>query len=418
MEESSNKKNINASQDLSALMAMGLPDEALSGILDAIKTEKKTNEEPSNKKIHFNANQDMSALMAMGLPPEVLMTLNAIKTSTEAEEDQHLKKVVIDNNKKDLSHLHGMGLPDEVIQTLRGIKSEDFKVEQAKSQAREAQAAKEAQLAWQTKENKAKNDLVGLKFNPLTGTFDMPKDKMLSMMKEHQNNVEAHLTKTQISQNITHGVSEQKQENFEMANFDSLLNFSSPINVVSEIQQKQPDPTPVSEAIVQNPSEIDELNLGVLNKLAGDLNNTNPNINVSTTIDYNEQEQNALIKSFQISEEGVFLGIILNITKKSEAIAILNNHCETKYPLDYIDNILSYDDKGITMYVEDDLVNQLEFKKGFDGVTSKGLKLGDNVSQALEIYGKPMMKTPRGAVWKNFKIFYEKEIIHSIKIQR
>ncbi|MEK7432496.1 MAG: hypothetical protein AABZ74_05130 [Cyanobacteriota bacterium] len=347
-------------------------------------------ETPLSKKINLNASQDLSAFMSMGLPPEVLMTLTSIKEASDIEKENETiktKKVFVENQQKDLSHLHGMGLPDEVIQTLRGIKSEDFKNQKAQSEAKQAQLLSQQQFTKST----IPPGLSGMKFNPLTGGFNVPKELL-----DKANNIK----------NVEIDNREEILTNQNIVNFD---------NLVPQIKKE--------EVIPELPFEIPTMSLSdLVSSMNSNISNDNNNISVSETINYSENEskqvENALIRSMQISEEGVFLGIILNLTKKSEAIEILNKQCKTQFSHDYDDNIISYELDGINMYIEEDLVLQLEFKRGFEGSTVKGLKIGDNVEKALELYGKPVMKTPKGAVWKNFKVFYEKDIIHSIKIQR
>lgn len=142
-------------------------------------------------------------------------------------------------------------------------------------------------------------------------------------------------------------------------------------------------------------------------------------INISQTNQFTADEATALVRSFNISEEGVFLGIIMGSTSKSQAIEILSKYSNMKYQPDTTEAILAYDDISITVYFDDEnIVNQLEFSKNFRGNTSKGLKIGDTVETAIALYGNPTMKSPKGAFWKNLKVFCTDGYITSIKIQR
>ncbi|MFN8670701.1 MAG: hypothetical protein U0457_01295 [Candidatus Sericytochromatia bacterium] len=412
-------------------------------------------ENPAGKKISFTSGQDMSALMAMGLPPEVLSTLTSIKQEEKKSEEITTKKVVIEQKSQDLSHLHGMGLPDEVIQTLRGIKSEDFKTQKAQQQAKEAQVLAQMQAKAMPPE------LKGLKFNPLTGGFNVPQE-LVDKLNINQNQA----PQMQVQESKTQYQSKQDDFNLpknteQVVNFDSLLGNTINTSIPIEKPKEEPKPeitfddilklasapkvdtntissTPTIENTISDSFSLPTISLDSLvsntttnlfdllnvteNKPIENKPTENTQINVSQTVNYTESEKteinSALVRSLQVSEEGVFIGIILNITKKPEAIDILNKQCKTQFPTDYIDNIIGYEKEGITLYVEDDIVTQIEFKRGFEGSTSKGLKIGDNLEKAIELYGKPTMKTPKGAVWRNFKIFYDKEVIHSIKIQR
>ena len=141
-------------------------------------------------------------------------------------------------------------------------------------------------------------------------------------------------------------------------------------------------------------------------------------INISVTNNYTPQEATSLVKSFNINEEGLFLGIIIGATTKTTAMEIISQYSTTKWQENTNESILAYDDISVTLYFDDDIVSQLEFGKGFRGHTSKGLKIGDTMETAVEIYGAPRMKSPRGAVWDKIKVFISDGYITSIKIQK
>ncbi|RYX90546.1 hypothetical protein EON78_06945 [bacterium] len=144
-----------------------------------------------------------------------------------------------------------------------------------------------------------------------------------------------------------------------------------------------------------------------------------PAISITETNNYTPDEKTSIVRSFNINEEGVFLGIILGSTTKSQAIEILTKFSSYKYDMETAESILSYDDLSITVYHDDEnIVNQLEFGKSFRGNTSKGLKIGDTVETATFLYGPPTMKSPKGAFWKNLKVFCTDGYITSIKIQK
>ncbi len=142
-------------------------------------------------------------------------------------------------------------------------------------------------------------------------------------------------------------------------------------------------------------------------------------INISNTNQYTMDEATSIVRSFNISEEGVFLGIIMGVTNKSQAIDTLSKYSSYKYDVETSENILTYDDISITIYFDDEnVVNQLEFGKSFRGNTSKGLKIGDTIENAIALYGNPTMKSPKGAFWKNLKVFCSDGYITSIKLQK
>ncbi|MBC7475477.1 MAG: hypothetical protein H7263_14400 [Candidatus Sericytochromatia bacterium] len=145
----------------------------------------------------------------------------------------------------------------------------------------------------------------------------------------------------------------------------------------------------------------------------------NDRLKISSTNSYTPKESNDLIKSFIVDEEGIFLGITIGLTNKPQAINIISQYSGCKFEENTSESILAYDDIALTIYLDDnDIVNQLEFAKDFTGATSKGLKMGDLIDKAVELYGAPKMKSPRGAMWSNLKIFCSDGNITSIKIQK
>jgi hypothetical protein len=60
----------------------------------------------------------------------------------------------------------------------------------------------------------------------------------------------------------------------------------------------------------------------------------------------------------------------------------------------------------------------LQFGDFYKGTTSKGLKIGDSVEKAIELYGAPRMKTPKGAIWPSFGVFCKHEHICTIRLQK
>lgn len=122
------------------------------------------------------------------------------------------------------------------------------------------------------------------------------------------------------------------------------------------------------------------------------------------------------VKKLFIDESGVALGIIVGSTKKEEVFELMRNFTQT-VPTD--DGILFfYSDLSLTIFFDDDIVSEMKFGTHYKGSTTKGLSIGDTVDRAIEIYGQPKLKSPRGAIWNKFSIFSEKNIVTSIRIQK
>jgi hypothetical protein len=80
---------------------------------------------------------------------------------------------------------------------------------------------------------------------------------------------------------------------------------------------------------------------------------------------------------------------------------------------------VEYSNLSLTVYFDDaDIVSELEFGNDFKGSTFKGLRIGDTLEKAIEIYGNPRMKSAKGAGWEKLKVFCNGNVINKIKVQR
>lgn len=73
---------------------------------------------------------------------------------------------------------------------------------------------------------------------------------------------------------------------------------------------------------------------------------------------------------------------------------------------------------GIFIFYDDkDTVQEIILESPFNGTTLKGLKIGDTIDKASEIYGQPKIKSLISAFWKDFSVFLKNDIITSIKLR-
>lgn len=123
-------------------------------------------------------------------------------------------------------------------------------------------------------------------------------------------------------------------------------------------------------------------------------------------------------KKYLIHESGVALGITLGQTTQKEAEEIMKNYSKLGNQDEGNSSMAFYPDITVTLlYNEDMLVREMVFGNKYKGETLKGLKSGDSVDRAIEIYGQPRMKTARGAIWNKFGIFSQGGYVESIRIQ-
>lgn len=123
------------------------------------------------------------------------------------------------------------------------------------------------------------------------------------------------------------------------------------------------------------------------------------------------------IKKLTIFESGVALGITVGQSTKKDVIEIMKDY--SKMTFTEQDYIHEYTDTSISVFFNDGgIVSELKFMGRYKGKTSKGLAIGDVVDKAVEMYGQPKMKSPKGAIWQGFAVFCDRGIITSIRVQK
>lgn len=73
---------------------------------------------------------------------------------------------------------------------------------------------------------------------------------------------------------------------------------------------------------------------------------------------------------------------------------------------------------GVTIFFSsENVVKEIVITSPFRGETLKGLKIGDDISKAIELYGQPKIRSLVSAFWPSISIFLKDEIISSIKLR-
>lgn len=119
---------------------------------------------------------------------------------------------------------------------------------------------------------------------------------------------------------------------------------------------------------------------------------------------------------FVINEfELTFLNLKIKKSSKEDVIKALEKI--SKINVDITENKFYYADKGITFIFDNDILSEMIFFLPFTYSTSKGIKLDDSIEKAIDIYGKPKMRTNSAAIWENIDLFTNENKITSIKIK-
>lgn len=251
-------------------------------------------------------------------------------------------------------------------------------------------------------DNESINKLVFSSAEDALANLSMPEEalKLLMNIKEADKKVESEPQKNKAIES-----SSQEPDNMiSKMSFNPETGFTFDPSILAKLSLNSTNNTNVSDNSISYKVED---------------NKAEDKINISKTSEYTKEEANALVRSFNINEEGMFLGIVLGSSDKSRVLEIMGKHSDIKYDSSTTENILDFEDLSIIAYFDDEnIINQLEFGKNFRGNTSKGLKIGDTLEKATELYGNPMMKSPKGAVWKGLKVFFTNGEISSIKIQK
>lgn len=116
-------------------------------------------------------------------------------------------------------------------------------------------------------------------------------------------------------------------------------------------------------------------------------------------------------------EQGLAFGIIVGTTTKQEANKIMSSISKVAYTDDDNELIAFYNDIYVTILYNDEMiVREIQFGNKYRGTTTKGLRTGDSIEDAIAIYGQPKMKSVRGALWNKFGVFCENNFITAIRL--
>ncbi|GIW22733.1 MAG: hypothetical protein KatS3mg068_1740 [Candidatus Sericytochromatia bacterium] len=98
------------------------------------------------------------------------------------------------------------------------------------------------------------------------------------------------------------------------------------------------------------------------------------------------------------------LDLFVNLSTKKNVINTLKTLSNINYD-NSNESIFYYTDIGLTFFFdEDSIITEIEANEKYLHPTTKGLKIGDSILKAIEIYGVPRMKSAKGAIWENFSV--------------
>src|SRR5690606_7668781 len=123
-------------------------------------------------------------------------------------------------------------------------------------------------------------------------------------------------------------------------------------------------------------------------------------------------------KKLTIYEWGVALGAITGKSSKQEVTEIMKEFSRASFSPTADELDLFFNDISVTVFFNDEnIVREIQFGLDYMGSTKKGLKIGDSLDKAIDLYGQPRMKSPRGAIWNKFGVFCQNNMITCIRLQ-
>jgi hypothetical protein len=125
-------------------------------------------------------------------------------------------------------------------------------------------------------------------------------------------------------------------------------------------------------------------------------------------------------KSKIINEnKGTYLEIKLGETSRKNVLQFMGKYSKENFSSFDNSRSLYYRDLALLVtFDKDDFVEELTFEPGFEGQTIRGLRIGDTIDKAINLYGQPYMRSNRGAIWPNFAVFSKDNFITSIRLQK
>lgn len=118
-----------------------------------------------------------------------------------------------------------------------------------------------------------------------------------------------------------------------------------------------------------------------------------------------------------INEFGSALNIALGISTKLQVVSLMKKHSKIVFEHFDLNNIFNYSDISLRVIFNfKNIVQELQFGRNYPGGTRKGLLIGDTLERAMEIYGQPRIKSLQTAIWLNFAVFLESNIVTGIRI--
>lgn len=134
----------------------------------------------------------------------------------------------------------------------------------------------------------------------------------------------------------------------------------------------------------------------------------------STTDSVQKLEKEGVEYDYTIYESGKVLNIQVGATGRAEALQILSAFTQN---LSETSKMVILKELTLSIIFEADLVSEINIGSRYPGITAKGLKVGDSMEKAVNIYGTPRLSSDRGVIWDGISVFtQDSETINTIRL--
>jgi len=122
---------------------------------------------------------------------------------------------------------------------------------------------------------------------------------------------------------------------------------------------------------------------------------------------------------FEIDIENcAVLDLCVNKNNKDDVIKNLKTLSKANYDGNKNESIFYFTDIDIAFYFDENgIIDEIEIGEKYKHSTTKGLKIGDTLEKAIEIYGNPRMKSAKGAIWNRFSVLMDAKEIRLIRLK-
>lgn len=122
------------------------------------------------------------------------------------------------------------------------------------------------------------------------------------------------------------------------------------------------------------------------------------------------------VRDFNIHEDGSFLSFKIGTDTRSEIIQLIKPYSKMRFNHNCKDDSLNFEDISVIFHFDKiGFLTELEFMSGFKYSTEKGLKIGDTIEKAEEIYGKPAYFEGHKYTWSGLEVVSNGFYITNIK---